>query len=60
MFLVVMLCGTYSSTMLSFIIFNFPIVFKLSLLFVEIYFFRFKLKNAFINSNKMSDNRKQK
>ena len=42
MFLV-MLCGTYSSTMLSRIIFNFPIVFKLSFLFVEIYVFRFEL-----------------
>ena len=36
MFLVVMLCRTYLSTMLSLIIFNFPIVFKLSLLFFEI------------------------
>ena len=43
MFLLVMLCGTYSSTMLSFITFNFPIVFKLSLLFVEIYVFRLTL-----------------
>ena len=43
MFLVVMLCGTYSSTMLSLIILTFPIVFQLSLSFVEIYVFMFKL-----------------
>ena len=43
MSLVVMLCGINSSTMLSLMIFNFPIVFKLSLLFVENYVFRFKL-----------------
>ena len=43
MFLMVMLCGTYSSTMLSPIVFNFLIVFKLSLLFVEIYVFMFRL-----------------
>ena len=42
MFLVVMLGGTYSSTILSLIIFNFSIVFKLSLLFVEIYVLRFE------------------
>ena len=43
MFLVVTFCGTYSSTMLSLITSNFPIVFTLSLLFVEICDFRFKL-----------------
>ena len=37
MFLVVMVCVTYSSTILSLITFNFPSVFNLSLLFVEIY-----------------------
>ena len=37
MFVVVMVCETYSSTILSLIIFNFPLFFKKSLLFVEIY-----------------------
>ena len=41
MFLVVMLYVTYSSTILSLIIFNFPLVFKISLLFVEIYVYMF-------------------
>ena len=43
MFLLLILCGTYSSTMLSLRIFNFLIVFKLSLFFIAIYVFRFKL-----------------
>ena len=37
MFLVVMVCVTYSYTILSLIISNFFLVFKISLLFVEIY-----------------------
>ena len=37
MFLVAIVCETYSSTMLSLIIFNFPLVFKIALFFVEIY-----------------------
>ena len=41
MFLVVIVCVTYSSTTLSLIIFNFPLVFKLSHLFVEIYVYMF-------------------
>ena len=40
MLLVVIVCVTYSSTMLSLIIFNFPFVFKISLFFVEIYDYR--------------------
>ena len=36
MFLVVMLCVILSYTILSLIICNFPLVFKISLLFVEI------------------------
>ena len=39
-FLVVMVCVTYSSTILS-QFFNLPLVFKISLLFVEIYVSRF-------------------
>ena len=39
MFLVVIVCVAYSSTILSFIIFNFHLVFKISILFVEIYFY---------------------
>ena len=41
MFLVVMVCVTYSSTILSLIIFNFHLVFKISILFVEMYVNRF-------------------
>ena len=37
MFLVAMVYVTYSSTIMSLIIFNFPLVFKISLLFVDIY-----------------------
>ena len=40
MFLVIMLCGTYPSIKLFLIIFDFPLVFKLSLLFVENYVYR--------------------
>ena len=40
-FLVAMVCLTYSSTMLFLIIFNFPLVFKISQQFVEIYVYRF-------------------
>ena len=43
MFLVVMLCGTYPSSLLSLVIVNFPMVFNLSLLFDEIYVNRFRL-----------------
>ena len=37
MFLLVMVCVTYSSTISSLIIFNFPLIFKTSFLFVDIY-----------------------
>ena len=50
-----MLCVTYSSTILSLVIFNFPLVFKILLLFVEIYVYRFELWNLFISFNKVSD-----
>ena len=50
-----MMCVTYSFTILSLIIFNFPLVFKISLLFVEIYVYMFKIWNLFINSNKTND-----
>ena len=40
MFLVVMVCVTYSSTIWALTIFNFPLVFKISLLLVEIYVHR--------------------
>ena len=40
MFLVVIVCVTYSYTILSLIIFNFSLVFKISLLFVAIYVYR--------------------
>ena len=60
MFVVVMMCVTYSSTIFSLIIFNFPLVFKILLLFVEIYIYKFLLWNLFINSNKKSDILKMK
>ena len=37
MFLVVMVCVTYSSTILSLVAFNNPLVFKITQQFVEIY-----------------------
>ena len=40
MFIVVKVCVTYPSTILSLNIFNSPIVFKISVLFVEIYVYR--------------------
>ena len=40
MFLVAIVCVTYSSTILSLMIFNFPLVFKKSDLFVEIDVYR--------------------
>ena len=40
MFLTVIVCVTYSSTILSLMIFNFPLALKISLLFVEIYVLR--------------------
>ena len=43
MFLVVIVCATYSFTILSIVIFNFPLVFKVPFLFVEIYVYRFGL-----------------
>ena len=55
MFLVVNVCVTYSSTILSLVIFNFPLVFEISILYVEIYIYRFRLSNLLINSNKISD-----
>ena len=55
MFQKVMVCVTYSSSILSLIIFNFLLVFKISQEFVEIHVYRFWLWNSFINFNKMSD-----
>ena len=40
-FLVVIVRLTYSSTILSLIVFNLPLVFNVSLLIVEIYVYRF-------------------
>ena len=54
MFQEVMVCVTCSSSILSLIFLNFPLVFKTSQRFVEFYVYRFKLRNLFINSNKMS------
>ena len=54
MFQEVMVCVTCSPSILSLIIFNFLLVFKISQKVVEFYVYRFKLRNAFINSNKMS------
>ena len=55
MFQEVMVCVTYSSSILSLIIFNFLLVFKISQEFVEIHVYMLLLWNLFINSNKMSD-----
>ena len=41
MFQVVMVCVTYSSTILSLMIVNFTLVFNISQQFVEIYVYRF-------------------
>ena len=54
MFQEVMVCVTCSPSILSLIILNFLLVFKISQKFVEFYVYRFKLRNLFINSNKMS------
>ena len=54
MFQEVMVCVTCSPSILSLIFLNFPLVFKTSQKFVEFYVYRFKLRNLFINSNKMS------
>ena len=54
MFQEVMVCAPCSPSILSLIFFNFPLVFKISQKFVEFYVYRFKLRNLFINSNKMS------
>ena len=54
------MCVTYSSTKLSLIISNSPLVFKMSQQFVEIYVYEFWLRNLFVNSNKMSDIKKTK
>ena len=54
MFQEVMVCVTCSPSIMSLIIFNFLLVFKISQKFVEFYVYRFKLRNLFINSNKMS------
>ena len=40
MFVVLRVCVTYSSTILSLIIINFTLVFKITVLFVEIYVYR--------------------
>ena len=55
MFQEVMVCVTCSPSILSLIIFNFLLVFKISQKFIEICVDRFQLWNLFINSNKMSD-----
>ena len=55
MFQEAMMCETCPPSILSLIIFNFLLVLKISQKFVEIYVYRFKLWNLFINSNKMSD-----
>ena len=60
MFLVAIVCVTYSSTILPLMIFNFPLVFKISLLLVEIYVYRLYLVNLFIISNRRVISRKQK
>ena len=52
MFQEVMVCVTYSSSMLSLIIFNFLLVFKSLLKFMST---GFNYEILFINSNKMSD-----
>ena len=54
MFHEVMVCITCSPSIVSLIIFNFLLVFKISQKFVEFYVYKFKLRNLFINSNKMS------
>ena len=54
MFQEVMVCITCSPSILSLIIFNFLLVFKISQKFVEFYVYKFRLRNLFINSNKMS------
>ena len=54
MFQEVMVCVTCSPSILSLIIFNLVLVFKISQKFVEFYVFRFQLRNVFINSDKMS------
>ena len=54
MFQEVMVCVTCSPSILSLIIFNFLLVFKISQKVVEFYVYWLKLRNAFINSNKMS------
>ena len=50
----VMVCVTCSPSIMSLIIFYFLLVFKISQKFVEFYVYWFKLRNLFINSNKMS------
>ena len=52
MFLVVILCGALSSTSLSLIILNSPLVFKISLFFVEIHVKLYKLYSE-IPTNKI-------
>ena len=54
MFQKVMMCVTCSPSILSLIIFNFLLVFKISQKFVEFYVYRFYLRNLFTYSNKMS------
>ena len=53
MFQEVMVCVTYSLSILSLIVFNFLLVFKISKEFVEIRVYI--IMNLFINSNQMSD-----
>ena len=55
MFQEAMMCETCSPPILSFMISNFLLVFKLSQKFVEIYVYMFWFWNLFINSNKMTD-----
>ena len=56
MFQEVIMCVTCSPSILSLIIFNFLLVFKISQKFVEFFVYRFKLRNLFMNSNKMNYN----
>ena len=50
-----MVCVTYSSTIHSIVISNFPLVFQILLLFDEIYVYMFELWNLLIKSTKKSD-----
>ena len=61
MFLVVMVCEKYSSTILSFINFNFTLVFKISLLFVKIMSTGFNMKfiHKFQHIERKNENKRE-